>query len=321
MIKKIDQPDPQLADLLAELKSVPERDPRAAARGKNKFLAEAVSLSEKRRHSGWMTIFYQNKKFAVNLIGSTLAIIGLLFTGTVTVAAAQDDLPMEALYQIKLFSEDAQLWLNTDPATEVDLLMQQAQTRTEEMAALNGMSVIPPAALGTRTQDRINQALQVTATLNEKEVTDTLLIIRERLQTQDQLLSQLKDGSCVDCEPIVARTRAMLHTQQAEVENGLNDPQGFIRRHRHQTGFATPVPTQAPVTEKPSGTATESPIVTGDPILTRMPRGCPESACTPAMNGTPQQNGNMGTPEPQGGKGKQNQDNHSNEQKKKGGKP
>jgi len=316
MIKKIDQPDPQLADLLAELKSVPERDPRAAARGKNKFLAEAVSLSEKRRHTGWTSIFYQKEKFAMNLIVSTLAIIGLLFGGTVTVAAAQDDLPMEALYQIKLFSEDAQLWFNNDPAAEVDLLMQQAQTRTEEMAALNGMGLIPPAALGTRTQDRINQALRVTATLDEKEVTDTLLLIRERLQTQDQLLSQLRDGSCVDCEPVVERTRAMLHTQQAEVENGLKDPQGFIRR---QTGNATAVPTEAPITEEPLGAETESPVVAGEPLVTGTPGGCPESACTPALDGTPQQNGNIGTPEPQGGKGEQ--DDHLNDQNKKGGKP
>jgi hypothetical protein len=178
------------------------------------------------------------------------------------------------------------------------------------------MSVIPPAALGTRTQDRINQALRVTATLDEKEVTDTLLIIRERLQTQDQLLNQLRDGSCVDCEPIVERTRAMLHTQQAEVENGLKDPQGFIRR---QTGNATAVPTEAPITEEPLGAETESPVVAGEPLVTGTPGGCPESACTPALDGTPQQNGNIGTPEPQGGKGEQ--DDHSNEQKKKGGTP
>ncbi|MDO9300655.1 MAG: hypothetical protein Q7T89_04690, partial [Anaerolineales bacterium] len=67
---KNDQLDPRLIDLLDELKSVPARDPRTAARGKNKFLAEAVSISENRRHSIW-TIFLPNfqpkkEKFAMN---------------------------------------------------------------------------------------------------------------------------------------------------------------------------------------------------------------------------------------------------------------
>ncbi len=131
-----DELDPRLAELLDELKSMPERDSRAAMRGKNEFLAEAVSMSESRRHSGWTTIFQPKEKFAMNLIVSVLVIAGLLFGGGATVAAAQDALPTDALYQLKLISEDAQLWLNADPAAEVNLLMEQAQTRTQEMAAM-----------------------------------------------------------------------------------------------------------------------------------------------------------------------------------------
>ena len=73
------------------------------------------------------------------------------------------------------------MFFNTDPAAEVELLMQQAQTRTQEMAALNEQGVTPPDALMTRTQDRIHQALEVTSTLDETEVTDTLLQIRDQL--------------------------------------------------------------------------------------------------------------------------------------------
>jgi hypothetical protein len=305
-----DNLDPRLVDLLNELKSVPARNPRAAARGKNKFLAEAVSLSESQRHSWWTTIFQQKEKFAMNLIVSALVIVGLLFGGNATVAAAQDDLPTGALYQIKLISEDAQLWFNTDPAAEVNLLMQQAQTRTEEMAALKSQGVTPPAALMTRTQDRIQQALQIVSTLDETEVTGTLLQIRDRLQTQDQLLSQLQDGTCTDCEPILKRTRDMLHTQLGEVEAGLADPQGFIYRHRNQIGVATSDPTEVPVaTETP--VATEEPPVTGTPVVT------PQGSCTPALDGTGLQNGNMGTPDPQNGTGNgsgEQQSGGSNEQ-------
>ncbi len=292
--------DPRLAELLGELKSVPERDPRAVMRGKNKFLAEAVSLSESRRHSGWTTIFQIKKeKFAMNLLVSALVIAGLLFGGNATVAAAQDAMPTEALYQVKLLAEETQLFFNTDPATEVDLLMQQAQTRTQEMAALNEQGVIPPDALMIHTQDRIHQALEVTSTLDETEVTDTLLQIRDQLQTQDQLLSQLQDGTCADCEPILLQTRDMLRDQLGDVEDGLADPAGFIYRHRN--GMPTLEPTEVAATEAP--VATEEPVTTVEPIATESPVVTPEASCTPALDGTGLQNGNMGTSEPQNGNG------------------
>lgn len=316
MMTKNDQFDSRLIDLLDELKPVPERDPRAILRGKNKFLAEAVSLSESRRQTWWTTIFYQKEKFAMNLLISVLAIAGLLFGGNATVAAAQDDLPTDTLYQIKLISEDAQLWFNTDPAVEIDLLMQQAQTRTEEMAALNSMGVIPPTALTTRTQDRIDQALQVVSTLDETEVAGTLLQIRDRLQTQDQLLSRLQDGTCTDCEPTLERTRDMLHVQLTDVENGLADPQGFIHRHRNQAGIATAQPTDQPteisVTDEPTEVATEEAPATESPVVV------PQKSSTPVLDGAGQQSGSQGTPEPQKGSGKQGGNNQSDESKQKG---
>ncbi len=323
-----DNLDPRLAELLDELKPVKARDPRAAARGKNKFLAEAVSLSENRRHSGWTTIFQPKEKFAMNLIVSTLVIVGLLFGGNATVTAAQNDLPTDALYQIKLLSEDAQLWFNTDPAAEVDLLMQQAQTRTEEMAALNSMGITPPAALTTRAQNRIDQALQVTSTLDETEVTDTLLLIRDRLQTQNRLLDKLQDGTCTDCEPILDQTRDMLRLQLDQVADGLADPQGFVYRHRNQSGIATVEPTEVPVIDEPTEVATEAPVATVDPLATESPVVTPQVSCTPVLDGTGLQNGSMGTPQQQNGlsEGTEEQngtDNGSNDDpgQQNGGKP
>jgi hypothetical protein len=313
-----DELDPRLAELLDGLKSVPERDPRAAMRGKNKLLAEAVSLSESQRHSGWTTIFqFKKEKFAMNLIVSTLVLVGLLFGGGATVAAAQDALPSDALYQIKLISEDAQLWFNTDPATEVDLLMQQAQTRTQEMATLNEQGVTPPDALMTRTQDRIHQALEVTSTLDETEVTDTLSQIRDQLQTQDRLLDKLQDGTCADCEPILDQTRDMLRDQLRQVEDGLADPAGFV--HRHRNGMPTAEPTEVPVTEEPTAVPTEEPVATDEPVVTveptatEVPAVTPQASCTPALDGTGSQNGNMGTSQPQNGNGEPPADPGNNE--------
>lgn len=287
-----DELDPRLAELLDGLKSVPERDPRAALRGKNKFLAEAVSLSESRRHSGWTTIFQNKKeKFSMNILVSALIIAGLLFGGGATVSAAQDALPTDALYTVKLLSEDAQLWLNGDPAVEIELLMQQAQTRTQEVAALNAEGIVPPTALAARAQERIQQALEVAAMLDKTEVPSALLQIRDQLQTQDRLLSQLQDGTCADCEPILLQTRDMLRDQLRLVEDGLADPAGFIHRNRAQNGTLIPEPSEVP--------ATESSVVTVEPAAA-IPAVTPQASCTPVLDGSGQQNGNQGTSQQNG---------------------
>jgi hypothetical protein len=275
--------DPRLFELLDELKPIPERDSRSAARGKNKFLAEAVSLSEMQRHNWWTVIFQPGRKFARSLIASMIVVTGLLFGSGVTVAAAQSALPKDTLYPVKLWSEDAQLWLMKDPATRVDLLMRQAQTRTEEMAALNSEGVTPPADLTSRAQDRIEQALQIASMLDESQVPDTLSQIRDRLQTQDHLLGQSQDSPCDNCGPILEQTREMLQSHLEEVQNGLNDPQGFIQ---HRPSVTTPDPTEAPSLKAP----VEIPAITDEaPAM---------QTHTPAFKGSGPQGENMGTPVP-----------------------
>ena len=274
-MEKDEKIDPRLAALLDELKPASVRDPKAASRARSKFLTQAVSASEEQRHSIW-TIFQQKEKFAMNIIMSSLVVLGLLFGGSATVSAAQDDLPTQPLYQIKLVSEDAKIWFESDPTLKIEMLMEQAQTRTEEMAALTLAGVTPPAELANRAQERIQQALQLTATLDDAAMLATLDRIRTHLQTQDQLMTQLQDGSCTECEPILQQTREMLHTQLGQVEDSLADPNKFRSQNQART--------------------TQTPFATGSAVT-------PQTSCTPVLDGTGQQNGNgnpsAGTPMPQ----------------------
>jgi hypothetical protein len=292
-MKKDDQLDPRLMELLDELKPVSERNPQVAARARSRFLAEAVSLSENQRHSWWTTIFQQKEKFAVNLIISTLIIAGLLFGGGATVAAAQNDLPTGPLYQIKLVSEDASVWLAHDPSMKIEMLMEQAQTRTEEMAALASAGIIPPTGLAIRMQDRIQQALQLTTMLDDAAMTTSLDQIRTHLQTQDRLMTQIQDGTCPECEPILQQTRDMLQTQLGQVEGDLANPGTFRNQYQYQN--------QVRITQTPP--ATDSPVT-------------PQQSCTPALDGTGQQNGNhnppASTPMPQNNGTNQNNNENGN---------
>ena len=279
---KDDEYGAQVIALLDELKAVPARNPQIAARARARFLAEAVSVREKRRLSIW-TIFQQKEKFAMKLILSTFLILGLLFGGSATVSAAQDALPNEPLYQIKLVSEDVHLLLIPDPAAQIEMLMQQAQTRTEEMAALASRGNTPPAELTIQAQERIQRALQLAANLDNASQTVALQQIRTRLQTQEQLMTQLQDGTCPACEPILQQTREMLQLHLRQLESGPAEPETFQNQNQYQNQ------NQVRTTQSPQPT---------NSMIT--PQG---TCCTPVQDGTGQQNGgnnpSAGTPMPQ----------------------
>ena len=290
-MKQDDKLDPRLAALLDEIKPASARNPQAAARARSRFIAQAVSASEERRHNWWTTIFQQKEKFAMNMLMSALVILGLLFGGSATVSAAQDDLPNQPLYQLKLMSEDAKAWLASDPGLKIEMLMEQVQTRTEEMAALTLAGITPPAELTIRTQERIQQALHIASSLDDASMVVAMEQIRTHLQTQEQLMIRLQDGICTECEPILQQTREMLHTQLGQIESDLIDPEAFRNQNQNQNQVRT----------------TQTPLATGSAVT-------PQTSCTPALDGTGQQNGNnnppAGTPIPQdNGNDQNNNDN------------
>lgn len=290
-MKQDDKLDPRLAALLDEIKPASARNPQAAARARSRFIAQAVSASEERRHNWWTTIFQQKEKFAMNMLMSALVILGLLFGGSATVSAAQDDLPNQPLYQLKLMSENAKVWLASDPGLKIEMLMEQVQTRTEEMAALTLAGITPPAELTIRTQERIQQALHIASSLDDASMVVAMEQIRTHLQTQEQLMIRLQDGSCTECEPILQQTREMLHNQLGQIESDLIDPEAFRNQNQNQNQVRT----------------TQTPLATGSAVT-------PQTSCTPALDGTGQQNGNnnppAGTPIPQdNGNDQNNNDN------------
>ena len=227
----------------------------------------------------------------MNMIMSALVVLGLLFGGSATVSAAQDDLPNQPLYQLKLMSEDAKVWLASDPGLKIEMLMEQVQTRTEEMAALTLAGITPPAELTIRTQERIQQALHIASNLDDASLVVAMEQIRTHLQTQEQLMIQLQDGTCSECELILQQTREMLHTQLGQIEDSIADPETF--RNQNQNQIRT----------------TQTPLATGTAVT-------PQTSCTPALDGTGQQNGNnnlpAGTPMPQENEYNQNNNGDNN---------
>ena len=132
---------------IVQLRSVPERDPEAAARGKAFFLAEAESLQATvspkpfQRLNEWLQIsFIGLRKERSPMFGTISAVImalALVFGGGgATVYAAQGSMPDELLYPVKLFSEDAQLHFTGDLINQAQLLEQFIHRRFDEIDGL-----------------------------------------------------------------------------------------------------------------------------------------------------------------------------------------
>jgi predicted HTH domain antitoxin len=206
---------------LDEIKTVPARDPRLAARGRALFLNQAVSASEFQRRTGRKTIF-RKEQFAMNMLVSLLVIAGLVFGGGATaVGAAQDDLPNEPLYALKIWSEDFSLQFQNDPQLKAERLMELAEIRVQEMTQLTEDGQTPPDQVTLRLEQHIHQALQICANMDEAACEQMLLQIRDRLQEQDRIMQQLQIHATQDAQPILERTREMLQLRLQAVENEL----------------------------------------------------------------------------------------------------
>ncbi len=215
---------------IEELKAVPERDPLRAASGRARFLREAedyrktISPEANRRQKGW-TFPIRKEKLSMNALVSLILVAFLLVGGGATVAAAQDDLPTQPLYQLKLWTENATLALNVDPQGQADLLMDMTQTRLQEMAALTEMGVTPPDQVRERLQQHLDRVLQLAVDMDEGTRDQVLLQLRDQLQTEDQIIERLQLHLNAESEPQLSRTREVLRTHLQLVDQGLVENQ------------------------------------------------------------------------------------------------
>jgi hypothetical protein len=224
----------EILEWLEEIKPVTPRNPQAAARGRAQFLGLAVSASEFPRHKGWSSIF-RKERFAMNMIVSILVIAGLLFGGGATVNAAQNDLPNEPLYGLKLWSEDLSLQFQNDPEQKVERLMDLTQVRIQELKRLTDANQTVPDQLRQRLQNHIQQALQICATQDDQAMDRTLLHIRDRLQQKDHDMEQLQLHASQTEQPILLQTHTMLQQRLQLVDEGLLNHEMF--RNTVRNGF------------------------------------------------------------------------------------
>lgn len=249
--------NPELKQKLERLKDVPARDPRAAARGRARFLAEAAALQPAPRRAAKPA---SRRKLVWNFALSLLVLLGLFFGGSVGAAfAAQDALPGESLYPVKLWSEDIRLAFAGNPEAQIELLLRFADTRVAEMNALAAQGQPAPQGTIERLGLHLQQAIQLAADLDDAPMQSALQQIRARLEVQEQSLAQDDHGA----DPVRSRAGEMLQERIRIIDDGLNDPEAFRNRMRSNQE-ETPVPS-APQSTMPGGAGAEETSTPGGP--------------------------------------------------------
>lgn len=290
--------DPQLIQRLQRLKNAPARNPHAAARGRARFLAEAASLQARPLRS---PLSFRRLAWSFALLLAFL----LLFGGSIgTALAAQDALPGQPLYPLKLAIEDGRLALSADPQRQIDLLLEFNDRRIQEINQLAAQGQIPPAETAQRLEAHLRQALQIAAGMDDPAMMAALHQIRMRLEIQERTLS----ASQGEAGAILQQTRLMLQSRLGEIEENLSNPERFRRQMRTGQPTATPSPVSSPLSTDPAppgdqpsqGAGTPTPDSTGEHPASGTPSGATPQK-TSSFPGGPKPRGTPG-----GGGGKHN---------------
>lgn len=219
-------------ELLKPLEDIPAPDLVRSQQLRQAFLTRAketlpVSLPELKRHKGWKNIFKKERSPMFTFV-RILILLAVAFGGTTATAfAAQDSLPSEALYPIKTFVEDVRLALTSDPEAEADLLLQLADERMEEIAALSGQGLPIPNEVATRLREHLDQALQEAAKLGDAALLQLMEQIHVRSQEQIQLLEKLRENAPDKPEEALELATHAMNNLRVAAEGALEDPITF----------------------------------------------------------------------------------------------
>lgn len=160
------------------------------------------------------------------IAGGLLLAVGMLFGGGgAVVVGAQEAMPEDGLYPVKTWSEDVRLWAAGDGLPSMDLALQFADRRAEELVHELDASLPIEDAVLLRLMDQDDLALSIAAQAGDSEAPVALEKARTRLEEHVRVLDYLQVGTGPNESALLLQTRQNIR-QRLELLNGdLNDPQ------------------------------------------------------------------------------------------------
>jgi uncharacterized membrane protein YgcG len=239
-------------EMLEPLRQVPQRNTQKAAATRSAFLARVetfsgeipatipVSETPLQRLNGWISgiinPFRRKERVQMfNILTALVVAVTLVFGGAgVTVFAAQDSLPDQALYPVKIFSEDMRVNFAADPESQVKLLLNFADRRVEEMAALLSERQPVSQQVQDRYQQQMASALRTAAGLNVDNMVKSMAMIQLRANNQLRIMNQVQPDRPGQGVLTQQRVQAVIREQLQLLELGLQDPQQFQNQYQNQ---------------------------------------------------------------------------------------
>jgi len=290
---------------LAQVHELRQQVETAQSAGRHPVISSPVSTGQKWRLTGWAAslqhLFRRETSMLIKPVIVLLVSLSLIFgSAAVTASAAQNSLPGEPLYTVKLLTEDVRLDLASSAQSRLDLALAFSERRVDELADQQQLGQTVNTGLGDRWQQQIDQGLQAAVSMTDAELPGALLQTRQGLLQQEHTLQQLSDLGAVD--RVAAQIRQQVQECLHLVEVGLQDPQQFRQQvqNRQQPGLqqhqGTPVQTEKPAPTKQPW------FGPGQPSQTQQPGvgGGGQTQVSPASTGPGVQHG---TPQPGSGYG------------------
>ena len=192
--------------------------------------------------------------FGMRMVSVLLAVvIGATVIGSGIVWAANDDLPGDLLYPVKMAVEDTRLAIASAPQDQVGLALRFLGERGEEIQKLVRAERQVPDAVITRMERHLERALVQAAWTPDEQMEGVLRRIARRTRTQAEVLTlerELRESTDSQQVQAVLEQAVTVCLQGAEAaEYGLREPQVFRNYYRYQGGIAKPTerPGEAPV--------------------------------------------------------------------------
>ncbi len=259
MTSNQEQFEHQVVEHLRALKDTPSRNEHKAALGRARFLAEAGTLAKKKglnpivssslplRLKEWFEqvsspIRRKERYSMFTVLTSMVVVFSMLFGGAgITVYAAQDSMPDDALYGVKLLSEDVRLGLAGSTAEKIDLLVEYADRRSEEILAFARENAEKNAGeltentmgpLTRRYEEQVFHALELASQLPDSDMVSALAVIgvHIRQHDRDRIMGHTKQPD--DVGAVMARVVAVRRLQIGLSELGITDPLAFRNQLR-----------------------------------------------------------------------------------------
>lgn len=224
----MDRNDLWVLEYLDPLRDIQPRRQENIVRGRDRFMTEVRFLRASRGSQpgkGPRRTAVQPDRWLHLVVGALVILVALFVTGGVMTAFAQHALPGDALYSLKIWAEDAQLLLATEPQDDLALALNFTDVRLSELSTLIAEGDPVPAELTVRLQEQLELALQTTLRMPDRELAAAMVQVQQHTEQQQNLMLGLMFSS--PDHPLLLQITERLREQTRLAVMGQVNPGGF----------------------------------------------------------------------------------------------